>query len=100
QVCAPSRNALPLPLQCLDPKPGIVRMSPHPLQEIFGNTRELGRVTHRLDKAEAVIAERRARLEKISERTKNLSRRPQIFCMEWADPVYGAGHWVPEMIEI
>jgi iron complex transport system substrate-binding protein len=39
-------------------------------------------------------------LEKIAARTRNLSRRPRVFCMEWADPVYCAGHWVPEMVEL
>ncbi len=44
--------------------------------------------------------QRRRNAEKIASRTKKLSRRPRVFCMEWADPVYCAGHWVPEMIEL
>jgi len=99
QVCAPSGNELTVALKTLGSKPEIVWMSPHSIEEIFQNILELGRATNRLREAEKIVSERRARLEKIYPRTKNLSR-PKIFCMEWADPVYCAGHWVPEMIEI
>lgn len=99
QVCAPSGNELTVALKLLQPKPAIVWMSPHSLEDIFQNLRELGQATKRLNEAEILIAERHARLETIAARTKNISRRPRVFCMEWADPVYCAGHWVPEMVE-
>ncbi|HZF02077.1 MAG TPA: cobalamin-binding protein [Methylomirabilota bacterium] len=99
QVCAPSGNELTVALKTLGSKPEIVWMSPHSIEEIFQNILELGRATNRLREAEKIISECRARLEKISSQTKNLSR-PKIFCVEWADPVYCAGHWVPEMVEI
>lgn len=75
-------------------------MSPHSIEEIFGDIRELGKVVGLSDKSEAFIAGRRKRLEKIAAQTKNITHRPRVFCMEWADPVYCAGHWVPEMVEI
>ena len=75
-------------------------MSPHSLEEINENLRELGRVTCRLNEAETLIASGRERLKKIGSRTRDLPARQRVFCMEWADPVYCAGHWVPEMIEI
>ena len=48
QVCAPSGNELTVALKWLDLKPEIIWMSPHSLEEIFGDIRELGRVTNRL----------------------------------------------------
>jgi iron complex transport system substrate-binding protein len=100
QVCAPSGNELSVALKCLQPKPEVVWMSPHSLEEINQNLRDLGRATGRVAQAEALITTARARLEKIAARTRNLSNRPRVFCMEWADPVYCAGHWVPEMVEL
>jgi iron complex transport system substrate-binding protein len=41
----------------------------------------------------------RARLDSVRNRTARLSR-PRVFCMEWLDPPYTAGHWMPEMVEI
>ena len=99
QVCAPSGNELTVALKLLQPKPEIVWMSPHSLEDIFQNIRDLGAATGCATKAEELIAESRARLEQISARTKNLSR-PKVFCLEWVDPYYCCGHWVPEMIEL
>lgn len=100
QVCAPSGNDLASALKLLQPAPEIVWMSPHSLTEIFDNIRELGRVTGRWSAAKALIEDCRARLERVAARTKGIAGRPRVFCMEWADPVYCGGHWVPEMVEL
>src|SRR5205807_849573 len=100
QVCATSGNDLTVALKLLQPKPEILWMTPHSLAEIFENICELGQATGRSDAAETFIAERRERLETVAEQAKNISHRPRVFCMEWADPVYCAGHWVPEMVDI
>ena len=42
----------------------------------------------------------RARLDQVEVKTRNLAQRPRVFCMEWLDPVYCSGHWVPEMVQI
>ncbi|HEX4757484.1 MAG TPA: ABC transporter substrate-binding protein [Terracidiphilus sp.] len=100
QVCAASGNDLASALKVLDPAPEIVWMSPHSLTEILENVRELGRVTGTSSAADTLIESCRARLENIAEKTRGIARRPRVFCMEWADPVYCAGHWVGEMVEI
>jgi iron complex transport system substrate-binding protein len=100
QVCATSGNDLASVLKLLQPTPEILWMSPHSLTEIFENIRELGQATDRLSAAETCIQDCRERLEKVAARTKQISRRPRVFCMEWADPVYCAGHWAKEMIDI
>lgn len=100
QVCATSGNDLTVALKLLHPKPEILWMTPHSLAEIFGNICDLGHATGRSNAAETFIAERRERLENVAEQTKNISPRPRVFCMEWADPVYCAGHWVPEMVKV
>ena len=100
QVCATSGNDLTDALKLLNPAPEILWMSPHSLAEIFENIRELGRVTDRLNAADSLIQDCRGRLEKVAARSKKIFHRPRVFCMEWADPVYCAGHWVPEMVEL
>jgi iron complex transport system substrate-binding protein len=100
QVCATSGNDLASVLGLLEPSPQIVWMTPHSLTEIFENLRELGRATDRSQEAEALIQVCRRRLQNVVTRTKSISSRPRVFCMEWADPVYCAGHWVPEMVEL
>lgn len=100
QVCAPSGNEVSQALNLLPKKPWILWLTPNSLEEIFANLRELGEATGHIKNAEELIAEGRTRLQKIEAVTRNLSVRPRVFCMEWLDPVYCSGHWVPEMVRI
>src|SRR5882724_323965 len=100
QVCAPSGNEVSEVLKLLTKKPEILWLSPRSLEEIAGNLRQLGEATGRNDQAEVLIARGRAKLEKIEVVTRNLKHRPRVFCIEWLDPIYCSGHWMPEMVEI
>ena len=61
---------------------------------------ELGDATGRRKEADGLIANARARLERIARETNGLASRPRVFCMEWLDPIYCSGHWVPEMVRL
>ncbi len=100
QVCAPSGNEVTQALNALATKPQVLWLTPKCLREIDDNLREVGAATGRGNAAETLIASGRARLEKISAVTERLASRPRVFCMEWIDPVYCSGHWVPEMVRI
>lgn len=100
QVCAPSGNEVSQLLNVLPVKPQILWLTPKCLEQIFENLRELGDATRRSAKAEELIVAGHARLEKVAGVTRRVSSRPRVFCMEWVDPVYCCGHWVPEMVRI
>lgn len=100
QVCAPSGNEVSQALNLLPKKPQILWLTPNSLAQIAANVRELGEATGRAKEAEELVATGRARLEKIAAVTRKLSHRPRVFCMEWLDPVYCSGHWVPEMVRL
>ena len=100
QVCAPSGNEVTQLLKSLTSKPQILWLTPKSLGQISENLRELGIATGRLSQAEALIATGQTRLKKIGAVTRVLSNRPRVFCMEWVDPIYCCGHWVPEMVRI
>lgn len=100
QVCAPSGNEVSHALNLLTKKPQILWLTPNSLAEIAANLRELGEATGRDEEAEALILSGRARLESIASATRDLPHRPRVFCLEWMDPVFGSGHWVPEMVRI
>jgi iron complex transport system substrate-binding protein len=100
QVCAPSGNEVSQLLKVLPSKPQILWLTPKSLEQIFDNLRDLGEATGRFQIADTLIAEGRARLEKVEAATLAASSRPRVFCMEWMDPVYCCGHWVPEMVRI
>src|SRR6201997_5024182 len=100
QVCAPPGNEITRALAALPITPKILWFTPHSIGEIFGNIRELGASTGRLIQAEELSTVADARLQSVIELTKKPSRRPRVFCLEWIDPYYCCGHWVPEMVEL
>ena len=100
QVCAPSGNEITQALKLFRPAPRILWFTPKSLAGIEDNLRELGQFTGRLKQAEAVVASGRARLEHVAAVIGRAPARPRVFCLEWIDPVYCSGHWVPEMVEL
>jgi iron complex transport system substrate-binding protein len=100
QVCAPSGNEVTKVLSSLDPKPEILFLTPRTLNEVLGNVATLGAATNRSERAEAVVSSLRGRLDAVEARAAGAASRPRVFCMEWLDPVYCSGHWVPEMVHI
>jgi len=100
QVCAPSGNEVSQVLKMLPHEPQIVWLTPQSLSEIFQNLRDLAAAVGQVDAAEKLITDRCTRLEQLRAKTSSRAGRPRVFCMEWLDPVYACGHWVPEMVRI
>ncbi len=100
QVCAPSGNEVSQVLKTLAPAPDILWLTPQSLNEIFDNVRELGAATGRVKEAEQLIANCEMRLAQLSARLELITEQPRVFCMEWLDPVFASGHWVPELVKL
>ena len=100
QVCAPSGNEVSQVLKNLPHTPEVLWLTPQSLEEIFDNIQELGAATGKGREAELLVNECRSRLEKLSAKTAQISTTPRVFCMEWLDPVYTSGHWVPELVKL
>jgi iron complex transport system substrate-binding protein len=96
-VCAPSGNEIAQLFRVLPKKPEVLWLTPKSLGGIFENLRQVGKATGRLAEAESRIANWRKRLEAISTATRDCAQT-RVFCMEWIDPPYCSGHWVPEMV--
>jgi len=100
QVCAPSGNELTQALAHLPKKPDVLWMTPRTLAGVRDNICDLARATGASAAAAQMIADWDVRLSAVERRGASLARRPRVFCMEWIDPVYCAGHWAPEMVRI
>jgi iron complex transport system substrate-binding protein len=98
-VCAPSGQEIAHALNALAEKPRIVWFTPRSIADIFENLRDLGEMTGRLCEAHQLIATARSRLQKVNDVLHDVPR-PRVLCLEWTDPFYCCGHWVPEMIEM
>jgi iron complex transport system substrate-binding protein len=100
QVCAPAGNEVTRALKALPHQPQVLWMSPHSIAEIHSNLRELGQATGREAEAERLITAGNTRLQKVTAQVAHARHRPRVFCAEWIDPLFCAGHWTPEMVEI
>ena len=100
QVCAPSGNELVRALRMLPRQPDVLYLTPRTLAEIDENIVAVGRAIGRLAEAQSLVARNHERLERVRAKTRLLPRRTRVTFLEWVDPPFCAGHWVPEMIEI
>lgn len=76
----------------------VLTIDPHTLDEVFASIETLGRATGRLAEASALVESQRSRLDDV--RTRVAGRpRPRVMFLEWTDPPFAPGHWIPEMIE-
>jgi iron complex transport system substrate-binding protein len=78
--------------------PEIVSLNPHSMQEILDDIRRVGAATGRSDAAMALVDDLRQRIEQVGGREPD--RRPRVVCLEWFEPLYSAGHWVPEIVAL
>lgn len=99
EVCAVSRRDVELASNTLGYRPEILSLSPVTLDHILEDIEHVAQRTAVADRGAALVGELRSRLDGIRARARGLAR-PKVFCMEWLDPPWTAGHWVPEMVDL
>jgi iron complex transport system substrate-binding protein len=99
QVCAPSGNELTRALKELPSKPEVLWLTPQNLTEIEENIIAVGIATGRRDVAQQLIDANRRRMSVVAESVAGVPARRVAF-LEWTEPLFCAGHWVPQMIEM
>ncbi len=99
-VCALDYNDVVQAARSLPRNPCIVSLDPHSLADILKDILRIGEVTHRSPQAESLVQELKLRIEAVRDRTARSASQPRVACLEWFDPIYVAGHWVPEMVGI
>jgi iron complex transport system substrate-binding protein len=100
QVCAPSGNELTRALATVPSHPSVVYLTPRTLAEIDENIIAVGEAIGREREARALIDRNRMHLDELRAASSRLTHRPRVTFLEWIDPPFCAGHWVPEMIDI
>ena len=98
EVCAAHTNQIQQAVEMLETKPEIYSMDPHSVKEILEGITEFAKIIDREEKGKKLKKELEFRIEKI--KNKKIINKPRIVAIEWVNPFFTAGHWVPEMIEI
>ena len=103
-VCAPFTKETSEAISILGYEPEIVNLDPHNIKDIISSIYEIGEKIDKTDQAKKLIASLQERIDNIikkSEKFQNqYNSKLKILCLEWLDPFFTAGHWVPEMINI
>lgn len=97
-VCAASPDDLATALTRLPKQPQVLSLSPHSLADVWRDIRRVGAATRAEREAEGLAADRASKVAAIAARAKAVALRPRVLCLEWLDPYYVGGHWVPEMV--
>jgi iron complex transport system substrate-binding protein len=98
-VCAVSYEEVRDVAKKLDPCPTVIALDPKTFGETMGDIRTLAQATGVRDAALDLVARQRARVDRVRVALKG-ARRRRVIAIEWFDPVFIAGHWTPQMIDM
>ena len=121
-VCAASPDDLATALSRFSRPPRVLTLTPHSLDDVWQDIIRAGDATNTRPRAESLAAELKARVQAVASITASTNVRassaaqaaasaapqtvarsairPRVACLEWLDPLYVGGHWVPEMVAI
>ena len=110
EVCALGASDLARVVTTLIPIPWVVTLHAHTLNGVLKDIATVGETLELRDEAEELLAGLRYRLRRVAARAQRPGmvgaqhaaplRKPRVLVLEWVDPPYVAGHWVPELVEL
>jgi iron complex transport system substrate-binding protein len=100
EVCAVSFDDVTKVAGRIPSEPQVLSLDPSTLGEVLADIRTLATATDAIDAGEALLADAADRLDRVQEAVAGAPERPRVLALEWMDPPYAGGHWVPQMIEL
>ena len=97
EVCAAYTNQVKSALDILPKKPTLYSMDPHNLKEIIQSVTNLGQILTKEKKSIEIVHSLEQRIQYIQNSKKKIL--PKVLAIEWIEPFFTAGHWIPQMIE-
>ncbi len=99
-VCAVSYNDVQAAVRAL-PRPGprVLNLEPNSLSDVLDTIRLVGQAAGREEEAKRVLTGLRGRAENVRQRAGQAGTRPRTVLLEWIEPLFGGGHWDPELVE-
>ena len=98
-VCAVSYDEVREVAKRLDPCPTVIALDPKTFGETMGDIRTLAQATRTREAALDLVSRQRARVDRVKIAVRG-ARRRSVVAIEWFDPVFVAGHWTPQIIEL
>lgn len=99
-VCAVSYTEVQQAVRSIFGERQVISLEPTTLGEILESILEVGRATGREVEAKAAVMALGQRVKAVATLGAGARHRPRVYCMEWVDPPWVAGHWVPGMVDL
>jgi iron complex transport system substrate-binding protein len=99
-VCAVSFDDVRAVAERLSSQPEVISLDPGTIGEVIGDVRTLAQATDTKDAGVDLVRELADRLDAVKLAVRGAERRPRVLALEWLDPPFIGGHWVPQMIEL
>ena len=96
EVCAVTDGDVRSIADVMTPTPELVPLSARDLPGILADISRVGSVLDRVGEAEALVRDLESRLRRLR---ADRAEPKRVVCLEWLDPIFLAGHWVPELVE-
>ena len=97
EVCSAHTEHVKIAMEMLKKKPEVYTMDPHDVDEILVSIKEISKIIGKEKEGNELVDSLSKRLKFI--KCKTFEKRPKIVAIEWLDPFFTSGHWIPEMIE-
>jgi iron complex transport system substrate-binding protein len=97
-VCAVSYDEVRAVALAMDPPPEVIALDPHTLGEALGDIRTLAQATDTKDEGVALVEDAARRIDRVRLAVRG-AEPVRVAALEWLDPVFVGGHWVPQLIE-
>lgn len=98
EVCAVPTGSVLDAVAGLPTPPEVVSLDAHSLEDVIDSVRRVADAAGVPERGREVASELRGRLERVREAVAGRAR-PRVLLLEWLDPPFAPGHWVPEMVE-
>ena len=103
EVCSPFSKEIKRAISILGYNPKVIILDPRNISDILDNITEIATNIGKIKEGKNLVRSLEKKIntiKKIAELKTNKEDLPKILCLEWIDPFFTAGHWVPEMVEI
>ena len=98
EVCSAYTSHVNKALNVLEKKPEIYPLNPHDIQGILDSIKDVSEKIGMSERGNELIQSLKKRIDFLQR--KNFESKPRVLAIEWLEPFFTSGHWVPEMVEI
>lgn len=97
EVCSPFTKEIGRAVSVLGGKPEVLVLDPHDLDDVLISVMDVAEKVGRVKEGRKLVVSLQKRIDAV--RSMKIKNRPRVLCIEWIDPFFTAGHWVPQMVE-